>query len=132
MPRGDVGPLRKHQWKKGQSGNPKGRPKKLPDLKEVLINVLAETKEGRSALEAVLMTMRAKALKGDTRAAELLLDRAYGKAKQEHDVLAQFTNVIMPLPPPNPELDMQILHLEPEPDKPALDAAGDSEQEDED
>jgi hypothetical protein len=99
MPRGNPQNLSKYQWKKGQSGNPKGRPKKLPDLKEVLINVLAETKEGRSALEAVLMTMRAKALKGDTRAAELLLDRAYGKAKQENDVLATFTQVIMPLPP---------------------------------
>ncbi len=79
----------------------------MPDLKEVLINVLAETKEGRSALEAVLMTMRAKALKGDTRAAELLLDRAYGKAKQENDVLATFTQVIMPLPPAEEVIEIQ-------------------------
>jgi len=107
MGRGNPQNLSKYQWKKGQSGNPKGRPKKLPDLKEVLINVLAETKEGRSALEAVLMTMRAKALKGDTRAAELLLDRAYGKAKQENDVLATFTQVIMPLPPAEEVIEIQ-------------------------
>lgn len=94
-----IDPVRKYQWKKGQSGNPKGRPKKLPDLKELLINVLGDTKEGKSAMEAVLMAIRAKALKGDTRAAELLLDRAYGKPKQETDIMTTFTHVIMPLPP---------------------------------
>jgi hypothetical protein len=99
MSRDKIDPVRKYQWKKGQSGNPKGRPKKLPDLKELLINVLGDTKEGKSAMEAVLMAIRAKALKGDTRAAELLLDRAYGKPKQETDIMTTFTQVIMPLPP---------------------------------
>ena len=75
------------QFKKGQSGNPKGRPK-LPDLKEVMQNILGETKEGKTALEAVLAALRAKAAKGDVRAAELLLDRAYGKAKQIIDMNA--------------------------------------------
>ena len=128
MPRGDVGPLRKHQWKKGQSGNPKGRPKKLPDLKEVLINVLAETKEGKMAIEAILMAMRSKALKGDVRAAELLLDRGYGKAKQEHDVLAQFTNVIMPLPPANPTLEISSIDMEPEKERRRLESGEDASE----
>jgi hypothetical protein len=121
-----IDPVRKYQWKKGQSGNPKGRPKKLPDLKEVLINVLAETKEGKMAIEAILMAMRSKALKGDVRAAELLLDRGYGKAKQEHDVLAQFTNVIMPLPPANPTLEITGTEFEPQKERRALDAHDDS------
>jgi hypothetical protein len=125
MAKGNIDPVRKYQWKKGQSGNPKGRPKKLPDLKEVLINVLAETKEGKMAIEAILMAMRQKALKGDVRAAELLLDRGYGKAKQEHDVLAQFTNVIMPLPPPNPTLEITGTELEPQKERRALDAHDD-------
>lgn len=125
MGKGNIDPVRKYQWKKGQSGNPKGRPKKLPDLKEVLINVLAETKEGKMAIEAILMAMRQKALKGDVRAAELLLDRGYGKAKQEHDVLAQFTNVIMPLPPPNPTLEITATELEPQKERRALDAPDD-------
>jgi len=30
-----------HKFKKGQSGNPKGRPKKLPGLDELLTEVLA-------------------------------------------------------------------------------------------
>ncbi len=97
--RGNADQLKKFQWKKGQSGNPKGRPKKLPDLKELLISVLGESKDGKTAMEVVLMAIRAKALKGDTRAAELLLDRAYGKPKQETDVITTFTQVIMPLPP---------------------------------
>jgi hypothetical protein len=128
MAKGNIDPVRKYQWKKGQSGNPKGRPKKLPDLKEVLINVLAETKEGKMAIEAILMAMRQKALKGDVRAAELLLDRGYGKAKQEHDVLAQFTNVIMPLPPPNPTLEITGTELEPQKERKSLDAHNEDAQ----
>lgn len=70
-------------FKKGQSGNPNGRPKKLPKLDELLADVLGEEKDGVSAGEAILKALRAKATKGDVRAAELLLDRAYGKAKQQ-------------------------------------------------
>lgn len=75
------------RWKKGESGNPKGRPK-LPDLKEALQNILGETKDGKTALDAIFMALRAKAAKGDVRAAELLMDRAYGKSKQVIDMNA--------------------------------------------
>jgi hypothetical protein len=71
-----------HKFKKGQSGNPNGRPKKLPELDKLLADVLGEEKDGVSAGEAILRALRAKATKGDVRAAEVLLDRAYGKAKQ--------------------------------------------------
>ena len=74
-----------HRFKKGQSGNPKGRPK-LPDIREALAKVLAEEKDGVTALEATLRALRAKATKGDVRAAEALLDRAFGKAIQRTDV----------------------------------------------
>ena len=73
-------------FKKGQSGNPNGRPKKLPQLDVLLGNVLGEEKDGLSAAEAILKALRAKATKGDVRAAEVLLDRAYGKAMQKHRV----------------------------------------------
>lgn len=68
---------------KGQSGNPAGRKKDIPELKQLLAEVLAEDKDGISAAKAILMALRAKATKGDVRAAELLLDRAYGKANQK-------------------------------------------------
>lgn len=71
------------QFKPGESGNPKGRPKKLPELDLLLADVLGEDKDGIEAAKAILMALRAKATKGDVRAAEVLLDRAYGKAKQE-------------------------------------------------
>lgn len=88
--------LEKGKWKKGQSGNPAGRPKKLPELRELLANVLGDEKDGKTAAEAILMALRAKATKGDVRAAELLLDRAYGKPKQDIDIEANIATVIRP------------------------------------
>jgi hypothetical protein len=87
-----------HKWKKGQSGNPAGRPKKLPELRELLANVLGDSKDGKTAAEAILMALRTKAVRGDVRAAELLLDRAYGKPKQDIDIEANLTTVILPKP----------------------------------
>lgn len=70
------------RFKKGVSGNPNGRQKKIPQLDTLLADVLGEEKDGIEAAKAILMALRAKAVKGDVRAAEVLLDRAYGKAKQ--------------------------------------------------
>jgi hypothetical protein len=71
-------------FKKGDDSrrNKTGRPK-LPDLKEAMAKVMAEEKDGMSALEAILKALRAKAAKGDVRAAQELLDRGYGKALQK-------------------------------------------------
>lgn len=73
-------------FKKGKSGNPNGAPRKLPKLDELLASVLGEEKEGMTAAEAILKALRAKAAKGDIRAAELILNRAYGKPKEKIDV----------------------------------------------
>jgi len=73
------------KFKKGQSGNPKGRPK-LPDLKDAIAKVLSEEKDGITALDAILSALRARAAKGDVRAAQELLDRGFGKSKQSMDV----------------------------------------------
>ena len=70
-------------FKKGKSGNPKGRPKILPELKEALEKILLEEKNGVIALETVLQALRLKAVKGDVRAIQELLDRYYGKVKQD-------------------------------------------------
>jgi hypothetical protein len=77
-------PNEKTQFKKGQSGNPNGRPK-LPDLSQAIAKVLAEEKDGMTALDAILAALRAKAAKGDVRAAQELLDRGFGKSKQSID-----------------------------------------------
>lgn len=65
--------------------NRNGRPK-LPDLKEMLAEVLSEEKNGLVAMRAILAGLRARAMQGDTGAAKELLDRAYGKAKQSMEL----------------------------------------------
>lgn len=78
-------PPKKNQFKKGQSGNPKGRPPILPELKEAIAKVLGQEKDGTTALDAVITMLFNRALKGDIRAAQELLDRGFGKPKQEID-----------------------------------------------
>lgn len=67
---------------KGETMNPNGRPKKLPKLDILLADILGEEKDGTTAAEAILKALRLKAKRGDIRAAEVLLERAYGKALQ--------------------------------------------------
>lgn len=80
-------------FKKGQSGNPNGRPKKIPELNVLLADVLGEQKDGIEAAKAILMALRAKATKGDVRAAEVLLNRAYGMPKQAIDMKADVETI---------------------------------------
>ena len=63
--------------------NRKGQPRKLPSLDILLADVLGSEEEKRSDAEAIIRALLKKALNGDVRAAELLLDRAYGKVIQK-------------------------------------------------
>lgn len=72
-----------------------GRPRNLPALDKLLADVLGEEKDGITAGEAILKALRAKATKGDVRAAEVLLDRAYGKAKQITDTTITTTEPLV-------------------------------------
>jgi hypothetical protein len=65
--------IEKHKWKKGQSGNPKGRPKTIPDLYSALANVVGEKKDEKTALDGILLRLRSEAMKGNIRAIELML-----------------------------------------------------------
>ena len=69
-----------HRFKKGETGNPKGRPPVIPELKALLAEVMGEEKQGLTAVKALLKSLMQRAIKGDTAAARELLDRAYGKA----------------------------------------------------
>jgi hypothetical protein len=72
------------RFRKGQSGNPKGRPKGRRDfnkeIEEVLSAHVVVTENGRprkvSSRMATLMRLREKALKGDGRAMDRLLELA--------------------------------------------------------
>jgi hypothetical protein len=75
-------PPKHSQFKAGESGNPNGRPKKIPAIDELLAEILSEEKDGLSAARQVIIALVKKAKSGDVRAAEVLFDRAYGKVKQ--------------------------------------------------
>ena len=74
-------PPRHSQFKPGQSGNPKGRPKGTANLRTDLREELGErirVREGERELQiskqrALLKALVAKALKGDARAANVVL-----------------------------------------------------------
>jgi hypothetical protein len=85
-----------HKFKKGQSGNPKGRPK-LPNLKEAMAKVLAEEKDGMVALDAVLLKLRQMAMKGNPKAIEMLLDRGYGKPNQKTESSVKLEDITPPI-----------------------------------
>ena len=78
-------PPRHTQFVKGQSGNPKGRPKGTKNLKTELMEELQEKivvrEDGKrtvvSRRRAIIKTLVAKALKGDTRAANALVNLDY-------------------------------------------------------
>ena len=75
--------LEKHQWKKGESGNPNGRPKKdfaLNDHIRSIANV--ELKDKKTMLESVVHKVYEEALKGNMTAVNFLADRILGKAIQ--------------------------------------------------
>jgi len=86
----------KPRWKKGETGNPNGRPKKLPEIDKLMAEVMGEEKDGITAAQAILNMLRGKAAKGDIKAAQLLFDRAYGKSKQQIDVTSQGEKVTVP------------------------------------
>jgi hypothetical protein len=87
MPRKGGVPENLKPFKKGhdERRNMKGAPAKIPSLDQLLADVLGEEKNGIEAAKAILLALRRKAFNGDTKAAEILLDRAYGKAKQTID-----------------------------------------------
>ena len=82
-------------YKKGQCGNPNGRPRKLPKLDELMASVLGEERDGVTAAETILRAMRLKAARGDVKAASLLLDRGFGKVKEQIELSGEI-KVIVP------------------------------------
>lgn len=66
--------------------NLKGAPPILPELKEALFAILSQEEDGKTKLEKVLEMLYKQAVKGDVRAIQEVLDRFYGKIRQEHDI----------------------------------------------
>ena len=85
MPKGNPNPA--NQWKKGQSGNPSGRPKKLFDarfeLSAQLLEIEQDDPEKRTKGQVMISRLIDSATKhGSIRAANEILDRLLGKPPQ--------------------------------------------------
>ena len=79
------------EFKPGQSGNPNGRPKKLPGLDKLLADVLGGEDDENSEAYAIIRKLVAKAKGGDVNAAKVLLERAYGKPRENEGKPTEMT-----------------------------------------
>jgi hypothetical protein len=76
-------PPPQHQFKSGQSGNPKGRPRGAKNESTILREIFGRKIENRSAgrvrritiLEGILLRITDDSLKGNTKSAAFLLNR---------------------------------------------------------
>lgn len=92
-----------------------GRPRKLPELQE-LVDELFGAEDGnvtKANIRQVLEQQFKKAAKGDSRAAEIILNYAYGKPKQAHEHSGPDKGPI--------EVKQWIVEVEPEQPKPQYD-----------
>jgi hypothetical protein len=89
------------KFQKGQSGNPNGAPRKIPELDELIGKVLSDSKGDMTAAEAVLRSLLAKATSSthnqSVRAAEVLLERGWGKVQNNVDITSQGKAIQQPL-----------------------------------
>ena len=89
-------PIKKHQYKSGESDNPRGRPKGSSNRKTIArtylaylqeeVNPLTGIKELLSNEDMITLALIHKAKKGDVNAYKALMDSAYGAVKQNVEI----------------------------------------------
>lgn len=79
-------------FRKGQSGNPGGRPKEKP-FRDALRIELASRGENSKSLRAIAGMIITKAEEGDLQAAREIADRLDGRPTQEAEVLVEKRHV---------------------------------------
>tara|TARA_B100000900_G_scaffold172191_1_gene146308 strand:- start:446 stop:781 length:336 start_codon:yes stop_codon:yes gene_type:complete len=97
--------IKEHEFKKGQSGNPNGRPKgsknrstiakKWLEVQESSENPVTSELEDMSQEDLMTLALIKKAREGDTQAYQKLMDSAYGAPLQQ----IEQTNIEQPLFP---------------------------------
>jgi len=88
---------KKTQFKPGQSGNPKGRPKLPAIYKDSLIKIMLEKEDGVIILEKILRSLRDQAIEGNVRAIQEILDRIIGKPQQFIDHTSDGEKINIPI-----------------------------------
>lgn len=92
--------IAKSGFKKGDPRiNRKGPPKKLPKLKDLMIELLGHSdpsKMDRSEIALITKALIKKAKKGSERAADILYDRAFGRVVQSMDIKTDLPTVVPP------------------------------------
>ena len=82
--------LRPYQWKQGESGNPRGRPPGIRYLSELARDILKQSRkgdtDGKTTDELVVLALVKEALKGNTKAIEMLHDWTEGKVLDTHRI----------------------------------------------
>jgi len=88
--------IKKHEFKKGQSGNPKGRPKGSLNRSTIARRWLEATRKGKNPLtgkdevltqeDVITLALIRKAIDGDVSAYKALMDSGYGTAKDTIDI----------------------------------------------
>jgi len=88
--------IEKHKFKKGESGNPAGRPvgarnrstivKHWLEVKKVAKNPISSKEEELEIQDMMVLALINKALKGDVNAFKELMDSGYGKLLNSTDV----------------------------------------------
>ena len=96
-PVGYGNPPKQHRFKKGQSGNPKGRPRKTRNIKTEFLEEMSEaisivengSRKDISKRRAVLKSIINKAMSGDHKSAEKVIeiDRLFAPTDSPHDDL---------------------------------------------
>ena len=90
-------PLREYQWKPGQSGNPKGRPKGV-SITGAIRELVAAGLNGKDLEKALATVAIQRALSGDYKFYQLVVERLDGKvpdmieSQGEVDILVRYAD----------------------------------------
>ncbi len=88
--------IKKHEFKKGQSGNPAGRPKGSLNRSTIARRWLEASRKGKNPItgedevltqeDIITLALIRKAMDGDVSAYKALMDSGYGTAKDTIDI----------------------------------------------
>lgn len=90
--------LKPYQWKKGQSGNPAGRPPNPVSLTAILNRKLAEHPEDAEAIVNALIALGKRPSLTQLGAIDKIFDRVDGKVAETHRIEGEFPVRIMFVP----------------------------------